>query len=158
MNEVNRAAFLKMITVSELGDAIIAKSDEGFNVIVGSTAERVHLFNDYSRHPGVMVWNQRLKQNSSAAGAFQIMEFNWNVYKKQLNLPDFGKDSQRKIAMQLIKECKALEAIDAGRIDEAVSLCRSRWASFPGAGYRGQHENTIEHLRAAYVAAGGSFS
>lgn len=44
-----------------------------------------------------------------------------------------------KIAIQLTKECKALEDIEAGRIGVAINKYRSRWAYPPGAGY-GQFE------------------
>jgi len=71
-----------------------------------------------------------------------------------LGLPDFSPDSQDKIAIQMIKECHALSSIEEGRINEALMLCRSRWASLPGAGY-GQHENKLADLEKAYVDAGG---
>jgi len=44
----------------------------------------------------------------------------FEAYKKQLNLPDFSPDSQDKIAIQQIKEQKALDDVDAGRFDLAV--------------------------------------
>ncbi|MFX3645707.1 lysozyme, partial [Streptococcus suis] len=62
-----------------------------------------------------------------------------------LRLPDFSPGSQDKIAIQLIKECKAIGDIEAGRIAEALTKCRSRWASLPGSGY-GQHEYSMEKL------------
>ena len=74
-----------------------------------------------------------------------------------MNLPDFGHDSQDKWAIQLIKECKAIDDIEAGRIESAIPKCRSRWASFPDAGY-GQHENKIDDLVAAYKESGGTIS
>jgi muramidase (phage lysozyme) len=78
----------------------------------------------------------------------------WAHYRSQLVLPDFGPASQDRWALQLIKERRALDDIEAGRFADAVSKCRNIWASLPGAGY-GQHENKIAYLEAAYVAAGG---
>lgn len=142
-------AFLDLVAYSEGTDnGRQPTNNHGYDVIVGGK-----LFYDYSKHPGVYVkLNPRL--TSSAAGRYQILEKFAKHYMKQLKLPDFGPDSQDKIAIQLIKECKALDDIYAGRIHSAVYKCRSRWASLPGAGY-GQHEQKIEKLIAVFKEAGG---
>lgn len=142
-------AFLDMLAYSEGTDnGRQPTNNHGYDVIVGGK-----LFYDYSKHPGVYVkLNPRL--TSSAAGRYQILEKFAKHYMKQLRLPDFGPDSQDKIAIQLIKECKALDDIYAGRIHSAVYKCRSRWASLPGAGY-GQHEQKVEKLIAVFKKAGG---
>lgn len=152
----NRRAFLGMIAVSELGRDLIAKSNNGYNVIVGSTADRPILFSDYADHPrklmSITIKGQVVK--STAAGRYQILARYYDHYKAQLGLPDFSPASQDAIALQLIRECKALDDIDAGRFLTALTKCRSRWASLPGAGYQ-QHENSADYLLAAYVSAGG---
>lgn len=142
-------AFLDLIAYSEGTDnGRQPTNNHGYDVIVGGK-----LFYDYSKHPGVYVkLNPRL--TSSAAGRYQILEKFAKHYMNQLKLPDFGPDSQDKIAIQLIKECKALDDIYAGRIHSAVYKCRSRWASLPGAGY-GQHEQKIEKLIAVFKKSGG---
>lgn len=142
-------AFLDLLAWSEGTDnGRQPTNNHGYDVIVGGK-----LFYDYSKHPGVYVkLNPRL--TSSAAGRYQILEKFAKHYMKQLKLPDFGPDSQDKIAIQLIKECKALDDIYAGRIHSAVYKCRSRWASLPGAGYN-QHEQKIEKLIAVFKKAGG---
>jgi muramidase (phage lysozyme) len=142
----NLKAFLDMIAISE---GTHGKGDDGYNVIVGGG-----LFHDYADHPRVKVDLPRLHIRSSAAGRYQVLERYFDVYKKQLKLPDFGKDSQDKIAIQLIKECHALDDIEAGHIQNAIKKCRSRWASLPGAGY-GQHEHELETLVQAYKDCGG---
>ena len=142
-------AFLDLLAWSEGTDnGRQPTNNHGYDVIVGGK-----LFYDYSKHPGVYVkLNPRL--TSSAAGRYQILEKFAKHYMKQLRLPDFGPDSQDKIAIQLIKECKALDDIYAGRIHSAVYKCRSRWASLPGAGY-GQHEQKVEKLIAVFKKSGG---
>lgn len=75
-------------------------------------------------------------------------------YRKQLGLSNFGAINQDRIALQLIRECRALDDIQRGNIADAISKCRSRWASLPGAGY-GQNEHRAEALLAAYAMAGG---
>jgi len=153
MNLVNRKSFLDMIAVSEIGVALLAKSDDGYDVIVGSTASHPHLFAPYTNHPHIIVdLGHGLK--SSAAGRYQILGRYFDAYKVQLKLPDFGKASQDKIAYQMISECNALHLLDAGDFVGAVKACSSRWASLPGANY-GQHENKLAALQLAYVAAGG---
>jgi muramidase (phage lysozyme) len=142
----NLKAFLDMIAISE-GTARLGNN--GYNVIVGG-----QLFKDYHDHPGVKVWIPRIKKYSSAAGRYQILHRYWDHYKKQLKLPDFSPDSQDKVAIQMIKEQKALKDIEEGRIEEAINKCANIWASLPGAGYN-QHENSMEKLMIAYHNAGG---
>ena len=149
----NLRAFLDCIAYSEIGPALLAKSDNGYNVLVGATADAPLLFHDYSTHP--MIRNAKL--NSDAAGKYQFMGRYWSHYKLQLSLPDFGHESQDKWAVQLIKECHALDDVENGNITKAIAKCSSRWASFPGAGY-GQHENRMDVLQAAYERAGGQFA
>lgn len=140
----NLSAFLDMIAVSE-GTA--GKGDDGYNVLVGGT-----LFRGYDTHPNHVVDLGRIK--SSAAGRYQILKRIWVHYQIALDIPDFSPESQDKIAIRLIKECGALDEIEAGKIIQAIKLCKSRWASLPGAGY-GQRENKIGTLLAAFQDAKG---
>jgi muramidase (phage lysozyme) len=148
----NLRAFLDMIAWSEIGPALLAKSDNGYNVIVGSTPEHPILFSDYSHHPKL----HSDRCNSDAAGRYQFMGRYWEFYRDQLHLPDFGKDSQDRWATQLIRECHALDDIEAGHVFVAIAKCASgkRWASFEGANC-GQHENSAVSLADAYRRAGG---
>ncbi|KOE26847.1 glycoside hydrolase family 24 protein [Burkholderia multivorans] len=148
----NRVAFLDMIAASEIGSALLAKSDDGYNVLVGSTPSRPLLFSSYAAHPNVL--NRQIPVPSTAAGRYQILTRWWRIYQAQMKLPDFGPVSQDRYALQQLRERGALTLIDAGRFREAVAKVSNVWASLPGAGY-GQHENKIEHLLAAYRAAGG---
>lgn len=149
----NVCAFLDMIAVSEIGTGLLAVSDDGYNVIVGSTPQHPILFDDYAVHPRRF----QKAQNSDAAGRYQFMGRYWEHYRKQLALLDFGPESQDRWAICLIGECKAMDLIRRGNFEAAVHACRSRWASFPGAGYD-QHENKLETLQAAYTAAGGALA
>lgn len=150
----NMAAFLDTISVAEGTYGI---GDDGYNVIVGSTPARPDLFDDYSQHPNKRV-NFRYQSGASgvstAAGRYQILHRFAEHYIRELRLPDFGPESQDTIALQLIRECRAVQDIESGRFESAVQKCRSRWASFPGAGY-GQHEHKIETLREAFQRHGG---
>lgn len=144
----NRKAFLDMIAFSEGTSTCKATCCNGYDVIVGGT-----VFEDFSDHPRQLVQlNPRLK--STAAGRYQLLARYWDAYKKQLGLADFSPASQDAVAIQQIREQKALADVDAGRIAVAVAKCANIWASLPGAGY-GQHENTFASLLDVYLAAGG---
>ena len=92
---------------------------------------------------------------STAAGRYQLLARYWDAYRKQLNLSDFSPESQDAVAIQQIKECKALDYVEKGYIDEAIKRCSHIWASLPGAGY-GQHENKMADLIAFYKSDGGT--
>lgn len=115
-------------------------NNHGYDVIVGGA-----LFDDYSKHPNVLVDLPRLGIKSTAAGRYQILKRYADHYTRELKLPDFGPESQDKIALKLIGECGALRDLKAGRAAEFITKCKSRWASLPGAGY-GQHEYKLQTL------------
>lgn len=155
----NVCAFLDMLAISELGEKLIAHSDNGYNVIVGSyyiseTNKNLDLMTSYKDHPRKLINLPKLGIKSSAAGRYQILMKFYDAYKVQLKLPDFSPLSQDLIALQLIRECKALDLIKQGKIAQAIYACKSRWASLPGAGY-GQNEHTVDHLLKAFTSAGG---
>lgn len=146
----NLAAFLDTIAYSEGTDKPGQPTkDRGYDVLVGGG-----LFTGYADHPRKLIDLPRLGIKSTAAGRYQILARYFDVYKAQLKLPDFSPRSQDLIAIQLIRECKALDDIDAGRIADALGKCKSRWASLPGAGY-GQHEHKIDTLVAVFKRRGG---
>ena len=144
----NLNAFLDMLADSE-GTA--GKGDDGYNVIVGGG-----LFDSYADHPRKLV-EVRPGLKSTAAGRYQELERNFDTYKKLLGLSDFSPEAQDRIAIQQIREAKAIELIERGDLDTAISRCAHLWASLPGAGY-GQPENRPARLYAAYLNAGGTIA
>ena len=149
----NEKAFLDMLAHSEIGEALLAVSDNGYNVIVGSTPTKPDLFTSYANHPRKLVRLGEFLQ-STAAGRYQLLSRYFDVYKKQLDLPDFSPASQDAIALQQIKERKAIDDINAGRLEQAIEKCNNIWASLPGSKY-GQHTNQLSSLKTAYLNAGG---
>jgi len=147
----NQKAFLDTIAVSEIGQSLLDVSDNGYNVLVGSTPITPLLFTSYNTHPHVL--NAAL--NSTAAGRYQILFKNYVAYKIRLDLPDFSPDSQDAIALQMVKECGAFDDIEAGNLSVAIIKCSHIWASLPGSPY-GQHENKMSALQEAFTNAGGS--
>ncbi|HCL6502418.1 glycoside hydrolase family 24 protein [Citrobacter freundii] len=144
-----RKAFLDMLAWSEGTDKKgQPTNNRGYDVIVGGS-----LFTDYSDHPRKLVTlNPKLK--STAAGRYQLLSRWWDAYRKQLGLKDFSPASQDAVALQQIKERRALELIDAGDIRQAIDRCSNIWASLPGAGY-GQFEHKADNLIAKFKEAGG---
>lgn len=159
-NTLNRKAFLDMIAFSEgtcKPKHALTKND-GYDVIV-TGSEGPEIFTDYTQHPFVNRKPKHISGNlySSASGRYQFMRKDWEHYRDALGLEDFGPESQDKWALQLIRERGALPLIDAGQFDLAVKRCKNIWASLPGAGY-GQPEHSLEKLRTAYVASGGTLA
>jgi len=135
---------------------MLALSDDGYDVIVGSRPNKLNLLPHYDDcNRKIISLGNGLK--STASGRYQILARYYDAYKKQLGLPDFSPDSQDRIALQLIRECRALEDIERGDFTLAVKKCASRWASLPNANY-GQHENKLEDLKTAYLEAGGELN
>lgn len=150
---INVLAFLDMLAWSEGTDnGKQATQDHGYDVIVGGS-----LFSGYADHPRKLVPFPRLGIKSTAAGRYQLLSRYYDAYHKQLNLKDFSPINQDRIALQQIKERRALPDIQAGRIPEAVAKCRNIWASLPGAGY-GQYEHKLDDLLSHYLAAGGALA
>lgn len=145
---INVLAFLDLLSWSE-GTSRVRDSDDGYNVIVGG-----QLFSSYADHPRRLIDLPRLRIKSTAAGRYQLLSRYWDAYRQQLGLKNFSPISQDRVAIRQIRECRAVEDIQAGKIEEAIRKCRSRWASLPGAGY-GQFEHGLDDLIAQYIAAGG---
>jgi muramidase (phage lysozyme) len=148
----NISAFLTMIGVSE-GTCTLPQSDNGYNVLVGSTPNHLMLFHSYADHPNI--YNRAL--NSTAAGRYQIIHGTWESYKARLTLPDFSPASQDAVATEIIKDFAAMDAVIAGDIDTALMRLNNQWASFPG-GNSGQHQNAPAALRQAFIDAGGTLA
>jgi muramidase (phage lysozyme) len=147
---VNAVAFLDMLAWSEGTDnGKQPTKDRGYDVIVGG-----QLFKSYADHPRVLVDLPKLGIQSTAAGRYQLLRRYYDAYRKTLSLKDFSPLNQDLIALQQIRERRALPLIQAGKIAEAIKQVSNIWASLPGAGY-GQHEHQLADLLGMYRKAGG---
>lgn len=141
----NVKAFLDMLAWSE-GTSTIKASDDGYNVLVGGK-----LFNDYSKHPNVLVNLPNLGIKSTAAGRYQFLYRTWMAIVRNYGFKGrFIPEAQDLAAVKLLAECKALPHIEAGRIEEAIAAAAPIWASLPGAGY-GQREHKLAALLEIYA-------
>lgn len=141
----NVVAFLDMLAWSE-GTSTIKASDDGYNVLVGGK-----LFNDYSKHPNILVDLPRYKIKSTAAGRYQFLYRTWmNIVRLYGFKGRFIPEAQDLAAIKLLTECKALPHIESGNISRAINLAAPIWASLPGAGY-GQREHALVKLLEIYA-------
>jgi len=152
----NLRAFLDMLAWSEGTSTSKYTRDRGYDIVVGGI-DSPNTFSSYASHPAVLVTVNSKGLKSTAAGRYQLLHRYWLAYRDLLKLPDFSPASQDAIAIQQIKERRALADIEAGRIESAIGKCANIWASLPGAGY-GQREHKIADLLAAYAKAGGDLA
>ncbi|GED21527.1 glycoside hydrolase family 24 protein [Halomonas halmophila] len=152
----NVCAFLDMLAYAEIGEAMLALSDDGYDVLVGSLPGAMETFSSYAEHPLAEAEAIEYAPGlwSTAAGRYQILARYWQHYQPLLALPDFRPESQDRYALQQLREQRALPLIQSGRLRRAIAACANIWASLPGAGY-GQHEVAFEELMAVYQQAGG---
>ncbi|PQZ89397.1 MULTISPECIES: glycoside hydrolase family 104 protein [Pseudomonas] len=157
----NVLAFLDMLAWAEGTSTSPATALDGYDVIVTGIDRKPEVFKGFTDHPfaqgrpSKIINSKGLKSNAS--GRYQQMLKDWPYYKAFLKLPDFSPISQDLLAIQHIRECRALPDVVAGRIETAISKCRNIWASLPGAGY-GQREHRLEDLLRQYRLAGGVMS
>jgi len=145
---VNVVAFLDMLAWSEGTDnGRQPTKNRGYDVLVGG-----QMYTGYEDHPRVLVELPRLGIKSTAAGRYQLLSRYFDAYRKLLGLKDFTPVSQDLIALQQIRERRALPLIQAGKIAEAIAAVRNIWASLPGAGY-GQHEHKLDQLLSVFDRA-----
>lgn len=113
----NVLRFLDLIAFSE-GTSTVKGSDDGYNVLYGGG-----LFTGYQDHP-----RQKLTfpingkpVTSTAAGRYQILARYWDAYRVSLRLQGgFTPENQDRVALQQIRERRALDDIKSGRIADAI--------------------------------------
>jgi muramidase (phage lysozyme) len=158
----NQAAFLAMTSHSEGTDRV----SDPYRCCYAFR----HTIADLSYHPaeprppdGAREWAgepldelgpQYAGEVSTAAGRYQINWPTWHEFKTTLRLANFSPASQDDVALELVKRHGALDAVNAGQLQEAIYLCRGVWASFPG-NSDGQPEVRIALLRDVFTKAGG---
>lgn len=146
----NVMAFMDMLRWSEIGPALLAKSDDGYNVLVGSTAAKPLLFAGYADHPNIL--NRAL--DSTAAGGYQFIHRTWLDQAQPLCLADFSPINQDRACVRLLQTIGTYDALRAGNFDKALRYASTQWASLPYS-KAGQPTHTVAELHAIYAKAGG---
>ena len=119
----NVAAFLRVLRAGESN-----QEEDAYSLINGGAH-----FSDFSRHPydGIPT-----TQGGKAAGAYQYLGTTWKRYRERYGVPDFTPASQDFVAIADIAEHRALDAVEAGDLESAISLLAPEWVSLPGLGAR----------------------
>ncbi len=86
---------------------------------------------------------------STAAGRYQVMDYEWDRLAPILGLKDFSPQSQDAIALELIREKGAIEDIENDQFEEAACKVGTVWASFPCNNYN-QNAKSMEELKEVY--------
>ena len=147
---------LDLIAWSEGTSTSPLTRNNGYDVIV-SGIKGPSIFTDYSDHPFSHILPVEVRPGlySTAAGRYQILHGYFETYKHELKLPDFSPASQDAVAIQQIKERRALSLIEAGNIQGAIEDCSNIWASFPGNSY-GQGGKSMSALLAQWEKLNGA--
>lgn len=110
------------------------ESNDRYNVLYGGGT-----FTDFSRHPNVRVPFHNPRKNapgnndvSTAAGAYQINYPTYSDFAPRLTLRDFTPATQDAIAVAILRQTGAYNALVDNDIERAINLAASRWASLPG--------------------------
>lgn len=147
----NVPAFLDLIGISEGTSTSRLTKNDGYDVIV-TGVDGPEVFTSYADHPFAGGRAPKIIRTtpmllSTASGRYQILLRYFEAYKKTLGLRDFSPLSQDRVAIQMLRERKAIDAIVAGDIMSAISAASNIWASFPGNPY-GQNPHTMDVLMA----------
>lgn len=145
LHNPNVQAFLRVIRAGES-----SQGDVAYRMLFGGGT-----FTSFDKHP-----NQKIPFGntfSTAAGAYQFLYRTWAEVSEALMLPDFSPPMQDLAAVYLINRRKALEDVEAGRIEQAIEKCNREWASLPGSPY-GQPTRTLKQALATFKEYGGTLN
>lgn len=85
---------------------------DGYDVIVTGIDRKPEVFKDFSDHPFAKGRKSKVINSkgltSNASGRYQQMLKDWPHYRALLKLPDFSPISQDLLALQHVRECRAL--------------------------------------------------
>lgn len=145
-------AFLSLIAWSEGTSTSPITKNDGYDVIV-TGINGPAIFTDYSDHPfahgGSVQWHTNPPKYSTAAGRYQLLARYWNVYRRQMDLPDYSPASQDSVAIKQMQERSATTLLMNDAVDQAIKACSNIWASFPGNHY-GQGGHSMADLLNKY--------
>lgn len=135
LEEARVRAFMRMIRV---GEGTVGPG--GYDRLVGGKSFIKDYGKDYNDHPRILI-RVRAGLNSTAAGAYQVMGYNWDSqacinWRKKYHINDFSPQSQDRFILVLITEKrKALNEVMSGKFVEAIRKCNTEWASLPESPY-----------------------
>lgn len=146
----NVKAFLDAIAWAEGGDY-----DLKYGGVKGRKNDATHI-TDYSLPP-----QPGVDGKTTASGRYQINLANWTENgKKKMGVSDFAPKTQDLIAVEGLRQVKALDAIISGDMESAITKASKTWNALPqgkdGANrVSGQHYVRYADFIATYKASGG---
>ena len=84
-------------------------------------------FKDYRVHPNL----RHETLNSTAAGRYQIIHPTWMDLSRKLGLEDFSPITQDLMAIQLLRDCGAMQPLLKGDFMGVLKKAYKKWASIP---------------------------
>lgn len=131
------------------------QDDAAFFMRYGGYGQQPKYFDSLERHPRIPELTADGRK-STAAGAFQATWTTWQDFEKFMGRPmDFSRESQYLFYVWCLHRRGALDAVIAGRFEEACRLCKDEWTSLPG----GAEENAAtRRARETYLKWGGKLS
>jgi muramidase (phage lysozyme) len=143
----NQKAFVDMVAMSE---GTYGHGDDGYNMLVNPGG---YFNNGYVDHPRTVV-HVGGSLYSTAAGRYQILARTWDSVKGAIGAADFSPPYQDAACLELARRRGAMDAINAGDMVTAVTLCNREWASFTGSPYN-QNPHSMDTMLAWFEQAGG---
>lgn len=145
-------AFLDTIAACE-GTA----GPDGYRTLFGG-----RLFdNGYIDHPRVRApfkQTDGTMNYTTAAGRYQITAPTWDRVARKLwptiAVPMFTPENQDAVALELVAERGAMNALKSGDLQTVVDRCSAEWASLPASTYP-QPKRSYEFALNSFVQAGG---
>ena len=149
------AAFLDLVALSEGTKHNPNTHDDGYDIIVNGI-NGPNTLADYSAHPfaagraPIVVRTAPSLLESTASGRYQITLPTWREITATWSTKLFSPQQQDAAALELLRQCGALNLIDAGKIENAIEAACETWASFPGNSY-GQGGRSLAWLLESYA-------
>ncbi|WP_336243261.1 glycoside hydrolase family 104 protein [Enterobacter cloacae] len=149
VQEARVRAFMRMIRV---GEGTVGEM--GYETLFGGGSFIRDYHKDFSVHPHISI--TRGKLTSSAAGAYQVMDYTWDdkhmaSYRLHYGVNDFSPKSQDEFCILIFKYKRkgSLDKIIAGDVDGALDILSYEWASLPPGRY-GQPAKTRKDVISIY--------
>lgn len=138
---VRTKAFLDTIAVAEGTD-----TPNGYRTQYTGTK-----FSSFRDHPREVKCARRYGKRlcADAAGRYQFLSPTWDRFAKKMGIKNFTPANQDRAALALIREKGALEDIEAGRFEIAVSKVARVWPSLRRFG-KGSLEKSMPRLKQVY--------
>ena len=158
----NVKAYLDVIAASEgTSSSSITKLD-GYDVLV-TGINGPATFDDFLAHPfengrqSIVVRVGPPQLRSTASGRYQIILSTYKRLAAESGCTRFAPINQDALAIQLLKDCRAMQHLLDGEIAAATAAAAIVWASLPGAPY-GQPEHDMTWVLNEFAAAIGRYA